>query len=173
MQSTVAPGSGGLVSGASPGAPGFLGSQPQAALMKQMLMDQRAQLMEQQKQQFLREQRQHQQQQQQQQILAEQVTCPHGVTHSFVHAFIWHLLSVCDRVTVCVLCCFHSQSSISWESWDHLWNGDLTINWTFSCKELGYSSKTALHHHLQGPFARHFFNSHLPRLLILDTGATL
>lgn len=59
-----------MVSGASPAGPGFLGSQPQAAIMKQMLIDQRAQLMEQQKQQFLREQRQ--QQQQQQQILAEQ-----------------------------------------------------------------------------------------------------
>ncbi|KFO20562.1 Mastermind-like protein 3 [Fukomys damarensis] len=57
-----------MVSGASPVGPGFLGSQPQAAIMKQMLIDQRAQLMEQQKQQFLREQRQ----QQQQQILAEQ-----------------------------------------------------------------------------------------------------
>ncbi|KFO37596.1 Mastermind-like protein 3 [Fukomys damarensis] len=51
-----------MVSGASPAGPGFLGSQPQAAIMKQMLIDQRAQLMEQQKQQFLREQ----------QILAEQ-----------------------------------------------------------------------------------------------------
>ena len=71
MQSSVPPGSGGMVSGASPAGPGFLGGQPQAALMKQMLIDQRAQLMEQQKQQFLREQRQ---QQQQQQILAEQVT---------------------------------------------------------------------------------------------------
>nr|XP_013015844.1 mastermind-like protein 3 [Cavia porcellus] len=67
MQPSVAPGSGSMVSGASPAGPSFLGSQPQAALMKQMLMDQRAQLMEQQKQQFLREQRQ-----QQQQILAEQ-----------------------------------------------------------------------------------------------------
>ncbi|KAM8764808.1 mastermind-like protein 3 [Rhynchonycteris naso] len=71
MQSSVPPGSGGMVSGTSPAGPGFLGSQPQAAIMKQMLIDQRAQLMEQQKQQFLREQRQ-QQQQQQQQILAEQ-----------------------------------------------------------------------------------------------------
>ncbi|KAL0594142.1 Mastermind-like protein 3 [Plecturocebus cupreus] len=71
MQSSVPPGSGGMVSGASPAGPSFLGSQPQAAIMKQMLIDQRAQLMEQQKQQFLREQRQ-QQQQQQQQILAEQ-----------------------------------------------------------------------------------------------------
>ncbi|XP_025898389.1 mastermind-like protein 3 [Nothoprocta perdicaria] len=55
---------------AAPGAPAFLGSAPQAALMKHMLMEQRAQLhvMEQQKQQFLREHRQ----QQQQQILAEQ-----------------------------------------------------------------------------------------------------
>ncbi|NWX96452.1 MAML3 protein, partial [Nothoprocta ornata] len=54
---------------AAPGAPAFLGSPPQAALMKHMLMEQRAQLhvMEQQKQQFLREHRQ-----QQQQILAEQ-----------------------------------------------------------------------------------------------------
>ncbi|KAL4679253.1 hypothetical protein H8959_008903 [Pygathrix nigripes] len=69
MQPSVPPGSGGMVSGASPAGPGFLGSQPQAAIMKQMLIDQRAQLMEQQKQQFLREQRQ---QQQQQQILAEQ-----------------------------------------------------------------------------------------------------
>ncbi|XP_075716540.1 mastermind-like protein 3 isoform X1 [Rhinoderma darwinii] len=53
----------------NPGAPGFMPSQPQAAMMKQMLIEQRAQLhaMEQQKQQFLREQRQ-----QQQQILAEQ-----------------------------------------------------------------------------------------------------
>lgn len=58
-----------MVSGASPAGPGFLGGQPQAAIMKQMLLDQRAQLLEQQKQQFLREQRQ----QQQQQILAEQV----------------------------------------------------------------------------------------------------
>uniref|UniRef100_A0A8C0FV17 Mastermind like transcriptional coactivator 3 n=1 Tax=Bubo bubo TaxID=30461 RepID=A0A8C0FV17_BUBBB len=57
----------------SSGGP-FLGNQPQAAIMKQMLIEQRAQLhvIEQQKQQFLREQRQ-QQQQQQQQILAEQV----------------------------------------------------------------------------------------------------
>ncbi|KAM4834167.1 mastermind-like protein 3 isoform 2-T2 [Thomomys bottae] len=71
MQSSVPPGSGAMVSGGSPVGPGFLGSQPQATIMKQMLMDQRAQLMEQQKQQFLREQRQ--QQQQQQQILAEQL----------------------------------------------------------------------------------------------------
>ncbi|KAI4536068.1 hypothetical protein MG293_013460 [Ovis ammon polii] len=70
MQSSVPPGSGGMVSGAGPAGPGFLGSQPQTVLMKQMLIDQRAQLMEQQKQQFLREQRQ--QQQQQQQILTEQ-----------------------------------------------------------------------------------------------------
>ncbi|XP_048189735.1 LOW QUALITY PROTEIN: mastermind-like protein 3 [Perognathus longimembris pacificus] len=62
-------GGGGMVSGGSPVGPGFLGSQPQAALMKQMLLEQRTQLMEQQKQQFLREQRQ---QQQQQQLLAEQ-----------------------------------------------------------------------------------------------------
>ncbi|NWY63976.1 MAML3 protein, partial [Erithacus rubecula] len=56
------------VTGSSSGGH-FLGSQPQAAIMKQMLMEQRAQLqvMEQQKQQFLREHRQ-----QQQQILAEQ-----------------------------------------------------------------------------------------------------
>ncbi|KAM6221543.1 mastermind-like protein 3 [Rhynchocyon petersi] len=66
LQSSVPPGPGGMVSGASPAGAGFLGSQPQAAIMKQMLMDQRAQLMEQQKQQFLREQRQ------QQQLLAEQ-----------------------------------------------------------------------------------------------------
>ncbi|KAM5255927.1 mastermind-like protein 3 [Ctenodactylus gundi] len=66
LQSPVPPGSGSMVSGASPSGPGFLGSQPQAAIMKQMLLDQRAQLMEQQKQQFLREQRQ------QQQLLAEQ-----------------------------------------------------------------------------------------------------
>ncbi|XP_063116864.1 mastermind-like protein 3 isoform X2 [Cavia porcellus] len=72
MQPSVAPGSGSMVSGASPAGPSFLGSQPQAALMKQMLMDQRAQLMEQQKQQFLREQRQ-----QQQQILAEQLQQSH------------------------------------------------------------------------------------------------
>ncbi|XP_018414953.1 PREDICTED: mastermind-like protein 3 [Nanorana parkeri] len=54
---------------ANPGGPGFITSQPQAAMMKQMLIEQRAQLhaMEQQKQQFLREQRQ-----QQQHILAEQ-----------------------------------------------------------------------------------------------------
>ncbi|XP_032713203.1 mastermind-like protein 3 isoform X2 [Lontra canadensis] len=78
MQSSVAPGSSGMVSGASAAGPGFLGSQPQAAIMKQMLMDQRAQLMEQQKQQFLREQRQQQQQQQQQQqILAEQLQQSH------------------------------------------------------------------------------------------------
>ncbi|XP_069834723.1 mastermind-like protein 3 isoform X3 [Dendropsophus ebraccatus] len=63
MQQSV-PGAGG-----NPGGPGFMPSQPQAAMMKQMLIEQRAQLhaMEQQKQQFLREQRQ-----QQQQILAEQ-----------------------------------------------------------------------------------------------------
>ncbi|XP_047422278.1 mastermind-like protein 3 isoform X2 [Sciurus carolinensis] len=78
LQSNVPPGSSGLVSGASPAGPGFLGSQPQAAIMKQMLIDQRAQLMEQQKQQFLREQRQQQQQQQQQQqILAEQLQQSH------------------------------------------------------------------------------------------------
>ncbi|XP_068135735.1 mastermind-like protein 3 isoform X2 [Hyperolius riggenbachi] len=55
---------------ANPGGPGFMPSQPPAAMMKQMLIDQRLHAMEQQKQQFLREQRQ--QQQQQQQILAEQ-----------------------------------------------------------------------------------------------------
>lgn len=76
MQSSVPPGSGGMVSGTGPAGPGFLGSQPQTVLMKQMLIDQRAQLMEQQKQQFLREQRQ--QQQQQQQILTEQVTHAYG-----------------------------------------------------------------------------------------------
>ena len=79
MQSSVPPGSGGMVSGPGPAGPGFLGSQPQTVLMKQMLIDQRAQLMEQQKQQFLREQRQQQQQQQQQQqILTEQVTHTYG-----------------------------------------------------------------------------------------------
>ncbi|XP_077333057.1 mastermind-like protein 3 isoform X1 [Lithobates pipiens] len=59
---------------ANPGGPGFITSQPQAAMMKQMLIEQRAQLhaMEQQKQQFLREQRQ-----QQQHILAEQLQQPH------------------------------------------------------------------------------------------------
>lgn len=69
MQPSVPAGSGNIVTGSSSGGP-FLGSQPQAAIMKQMLIEQRAQLhvMEQQKQQFLREQRQ-----QQQQILAEQV----------------------------------------------------------------------------------------------------
>ncbi|XP_060035043.1 mastermind-like protein 3 isoform X2 [Erinaceus europaeus] len=60
MPSPMAPGSG----------PGFLGSQPQA-LVSQMLLDQRAQLLEQQKQQFLREQRQ------QQQMLAEQLQQAH------------------------------------------------------------------------------------------------
>lgn len=72
MQPSVPPGSGSMVSGASPRGPGFVGSQPQAAIMKQMLMDQRAHLMEHQKQQFLREQRQ-----QQQQILAEQMQQSH------------------------------------------------------------------------------------------------
>ncbi|XP_026503618.1 mastermind-like protein 3 isoform X1 [Terrapene carolina triunguis] len=68
MQPSVPPGSSNVVTGANPGGPSFLGNQPQAAIMKQMLIEQRAQLhvMEQQKQQFLREQRQ------QQQILAEQ-----------------------------------------------------------------------------------------------------
>ncbi|XP_053886814.1 mastermind-like protein 3 isoform X2 [Malaclemys terrapin pileata] len=69
MQPSVPPGSSNVVTGANPGGPSFLGNQPQAAIMKQMLIEQRAQLhvMEQQKQQFLREQRQ------QQQILAEQL----------------------------------------------------------------------------------------------------
>ncbi|KAM7168542.1 mastermind-like protein 3 isoform 1-T1 [Macrochelys suwanniensis] len=68
MQPSVPPGSSNVVTGANPGGSSFLGNQPQAAIMKQMLIEQRAQLhvMEQQKQQFLREQRQ------QQQILAEQ-----------------------------------------------------------------------------------------------------
>ncbi|KAM4707380.1 mastermind-like protein 3 isoform 2-T2 [Discoglossus pictus] len=59
--------------GANPGGPGFMPSQPQAAMMKQMLIEQRAHLhaMEQQKQQFLREQRQ------QQHLLAEQLQQPH------------------------------------------------------------------------------------------------
>ncbi|XP_064306276.1 mastermind-like protein 3 isoform X3 [Phalacrocorax carbo] len=67
MQPSVPPGSSSVVTGTSSGGP-FLGNQPQAAIMKQMLIEQRAQLhvIEQQKQQFLREQRQ------QQQILAEQ-----------------------------------------------------------------------------------------------------
>ncbi|XP_062493212.1 mastermind-like protein 3 isoform X2 [Pezoporus occidentalis] len=71
MQSSVPPGSSSVVTGTSSGGP-FLGNQPQAAIMKQILIEQRAQLhvIEQQKQQFLREQRQ---QQQQQQILAEQL----------------------------------------------------------------------------------------------------
>ncbi|XP_053259303.1 mastermind-like protein 3 isoform X2 [Podarcis raffonei] len=66
MQSSVPAGSSNV--GTSSVNASFLGGQPQAALMKQMLIEQRAQLhmMEQQKQQFLREQRQ------QQQILAEQ-----------------------------------------------------------------------------------------------------
>ncbi|XP_072718429.1 mastermind-like protein 3 isoform X2 [Ciconia boyciana] len=70
MQPSVPPGSSSVVTGTSTGGP-FLGNQPQAAIMKQMLIEQRAQLhvIEQQKQQFLREQRQ----QQQQQILAEQL----------------------------------------------------------------------------------------------------
>ncbi|KAK2519237.1 hypothetical protein Q9233_012051 [Columba guinea] len=70
MQPSVPPGSSSVVTGTSSGGP-FLGNQPQAAIMKQMLIEQRAQLhvIEQQKQQFLREQRQ-----QQQQILAEQDT---------------------------------------------------------------------------------------------------
>ncbi|NXG46227.1 MAML3 protein, partial [Psilopogon haemacephalus] len=68
MQPSIPPGSSSVVTGSSSGGP-FLGNQPQAAIMKQMLIEQRAQLhvIEQQKQQFLREQRQ-----QQQQILAEQ-----------------------------------------------------------------------------------------------------
>ncbi|XP_009074295.1 PREDICTED: mastermind-like protein 3, partial [Acanthisitta chloris] len=63
IQPAVPPGS----SATGSGGP-FLGNQPQAAVMKQMLIEQRAQLhvIEQQKQQFLREQRQ------QQQILEEQ-----------------------------------------------------------------------------------------------------
>ncbi|XP_010083712.1 PREDICTED: mastermind-like protein 3, partial [Pterocles gutturalis] len=67
MQPSVPAGSSSVVTGTSSGGP-FLGNQSQAALMKQMLIEQRAQLhvIEQQKQ-FLREQRQ-----QQQQILAEQ-----------------------------------------------------------------------------------------------------
>ncbi|XP_064005593.1 mastermind-like protein 3 [Pogoniulus pusillus] len=67
MQPSVPPGSSSVVTGTSSGGP-FLGNQPQAVIMKQMLIEQRAQLhvIEQQKQQFLREQRQ------QQQILAEQ-----------------------------------------------------------------------------------------------------
>ncbi|XP_006124060.1 mastermind-like protein 3 isoform X2 [Pelodiscus sinensis] len=70
MQPSVPPSSSNVVTGANTGGPSFLGNQPQAAIMKQMLIEQRAQLhvMEQQKQQFLREQRQ-----QQQQILAEQL----------------------------------------------------------------------------------------------------
>ncbi|XP_053832456.1 mastermind-like protein 3 [Vidua macroura] len=69
MPPSVPAGSSSVVAGTGSGGH-FLGSQPQAAIMKQMLIEQRAQLhvMEQQKQQFLREQRQ----QQQQQILAEQ-----------------------------------------------------------------------------------------------------
>lgn len=79
MQPSVPAGSGSMVTGTGSGGH-FLGSQPQAAIMKQMLIEQRAQLqvMEQQKQQFLREQRQ----QQQQQILAEQVQCP-SVSNAF------------------------------------------------------------------------------------------
>ncbi|XP_061850003.1 mastermind-like protein 3 [Colius striatus] len=71
LQPSVPPGSSSVVTGTSSGGP-FLGNQPQAAIMKQMLIEQRAQLhvIEQQKQQFLREQRQ---QQQQQQLLAEQL----------------------------------------------------------------------------------------------------
>lgn len=71
MQPSVPPGASSVVTGTSSGG-AFLGNQPQAAIMKQMLIEQRAQLhvIEQQKQQFLREQRQ-----QQQQILAEQVRC--------------------------------------------------------------------------------------------------
>lgn len=82
MQPSVPPGSSSVVTGTSSGGP-FLGNQPQAAIMKQMLIEQRAQLhvIEQQKQQFLREQRQ----QQQQQILAEQVQYPF-VSGTAVHA---------------------------------------------------------------------------------------
>lgn len=67
MQSAVPSGPNNV--GTNPGNANFLGNQPQAAIMKQMLIEQRAQLqmMEQQKQHFLlREQRQ-------QHILAEQV----------------------------------------------------------------------------------------------------
>ncbi|XP_044286805.1 mastermind-like protein 3 [Varanus komodoensis] len=66
MQASVPPSSSNV--GTSPANASFMANQPQAAIMKQMLIEQRAQLhmMEQQKQQFLREQRQ------QQQILAEQ-----------------------------------------------------------------------------------------------------
>ena len=80
MQPSVPPGSSSVVTGTSSGGP-FLGNQPQAAIMKQMLIEQRAQLhvIEQQKQQFLREQRQ------QQQILAEQVQYPF-VSGTGVHA---------------------------------------------------------------------------------------
>ena len=99
MPSSVPPGSGGMVSGAGPAGPGFLGSQPQTVLMKQMLIDQRAQLMEQQKQQFLREQRQQQQQQQQQQILTEQVTHAYGGLNS--QTFLQGLVS--ERVSGLVL----------------------------------------------------------------------
>ncbi|KAK9398857.1 mastermind-like 3 [Crotalus adamanteus] len=66
MQSAVSSGPSNV--GTNPGNANFLGNQPQAAIMKQMLIEQRAQLqmMEQQKQHFLlREQRQ-------QHILAEQ-----------------------------------------------------------------------------------------------------
>ncbi|XP_041133025.1 mastermind-like protein 3 isoform X3 [Polyodon spathula] len=68
------PGSVASVPSTNPGAPGYLGNQQQAAMMKQMIMEQEKQrvqlhLMEQQKQQrLLREQRQ----QQQHQLLAEQ-----------------------------------------------------------------------------------------------------
>lgn len=80
MQPSVPPGSSSVVTGTSSGGP-FLGNQPQAAIMKQMLIEQRAQLhvIEQQKQQFLREQRQ-----QQQQMLAEQVQSP------FVSGTCWY-----------------------------------------------------------------------------------
>ncbi|MBN3304597.1 MAML3 protein, partial [Amia calva] len=61
----------------NPGAPGYLGNQQQAAMMKQMLLEQEKQrvqlhVIEQQKQQLLREQRQ-----QQQQMLAEQLQQQH------------------------------------------------------------------------------------------------
>lgn len=68
------PGTGGVAPGpgANPGAPSYLGSVQQAAMMKQMQMEQEKRtqlhLLEQQKRQILREQRQ------QQQLLVEQVT---------------------------------------------------------------------------------------------------
>ncbi|KAJ8272128.1 hypothetical protein COCON_G00109870 [Conger conger] len=69
------PGPGGVAPGsnANPGAPGYLGNQQQAAMMKQMMQmeqEKRVQLHLMEQQQILREQRQ---QQQQQQLLAEQL----------------------------------------------------------------------------------------------------